>query len=124
VSRSNNICYHTRLVKDGSKVVGGSFGGAIDQETVERITRLFSVVVKPSGTPVFVDNQGREVNLYFHINPEDTVKGNIAIKAHRLKEEREQNKIREQREELEELMAGLDYEELIRRLKTKTYDQF
>jgi hypothetical protein len=121
MSRSKSICYHTRLVKDGTKVVGGSFGGAIDQETVERITRLFSVVVKPSGTPVFIDDDGREVNLYFHINPKDTVKGSEAIKAHQLKKEQEweeeQKQIREREEVLQQLMSSLTYEEILERLK-------
>ena len=87
----SSISYHTRLFSDGTKLTSGSFGGAIDQNTVERITRLFSVIVKPSGTPVFVDNGGREVNLYFTIAPMDTIKGKAAIKADNERKEKSGN---------------------------------
>lgn len=79
-----NIGYHTRLYIDNSvKVTGGSFGGSIDLETVERLSRLFTVTVKPSGTPVFVDREGREVRLYLSVDCAHTEKGREAIKAWR-----------------------------------------
>ena len=63
-----SISYHTRQVGTDRKVVGGSFGGNIDTETVDRLVNAhFTVKVKPSGHAVFVDKQEREVGLYlFH----------------------------------------------------------
>lgn len=78
-----SIGYHTRLHSDNRvKVVGGSFGGSIDQETVERLAHLFKVVIKPSGTAVFVDKEGREVALYLSVDPASTAIGREAIKQH------------------------------------------
>ena len=76
---SKNIGYHTRLYTDNTrKIVGGSFGGQIDAETVERLVNLhFEVFVKPSGRAVFVDQQGREVHLYLSVDPENTEKGKM-----------------------------------------------
>ena len=77
---SENIGYHTRSVTTGDKIVGGSFGGRIDQETVERLTRLFTVTVTQSGTPVFVDAGGRPVRLYLTVDPGKTEKGKVAVR--------------------------------------------
>lgn len=115
-----NIGYHTRSRKDGTKLVGGSFGGAIDQDTVERISRLFTVVVKPSGTPVFVDGKGNEVFLYFSIDPQNTEKGKQAIKEYNLKRElelkKEQEILEQQKRELQEAMEGLSHSEILAKL--------
>lgn len=118
-----NICYHTRAATGenvGQKLVGGSFGGAIDQDTVERITRLFDVKIKPSGTPVFVDKEGREVNLYFSIDPKNTEKGKDALRSYQLEQarlwEEEQAQREREKEELEELLSKYSHEELLRRL--------
>lgn len=120
---SNNIGYHTRLRDNNQvKVVGGSFGGTLDLETANRLVRShFTVTVKASGTPVFVDREGREVHLYISVDPGMTDKGKEAIKAwreERARQEREEEALREQQEaELDAAMAGLKHEEIIRRLK-------
>lgn len=79
---SKKIGYHTRLENANScKVTGGSFGGAIDQETVERLVNVhFSVRIKPSGRAVFVDKQDREVSLYITVDPLSTEKGKQALR--------------------------------------------
>jgi hypothetical protein len=60
-----NIGYHTRLWTNNEKIAGGSFGGQIDMDTVERLTKaFFTVEVLNGGTPVFVDRNGRVVRLY------------------------------------------------------------
>jgi hypothetical protein len=122
MSTSKNIGYHTRLIGDNSvKVVGGSFGGDIDIETVNRLTRFFTVTVKPSGTPVFVDDKGREVRLYITIDPCRTNKGMEALKEWRVaraKQERaDAARHAQQSEEIDALMSGLSHEEVVRRLK-------
>lgn len=117
-----NIGYHTRRVEDGTKVTGGSFGGAVDMETANRLVNAhFEVVVQPSGRPVFVDKQGRNVCLYVSIDPATTTKGMVAIKAHYKEQARQEalNKQKE-REELEELLADLEPSEAIRRLRNGT----
>lgn len=119
------ICYHTRLCSDNKvKVCGGTFGGSIDQETVERMTRFFTVNVKPSGTPVFVDKEGREVYLYLSVDPRDTEIGKQAIKAwyaeRRIKQEQAEKTLKAQEAELEDALNGLSHEEIMRRLARGT----
>lgn len=118
-----NIGYHTRLYSDNThKVVGGSFGGEIDMETVNRLVKShFSVLVKNSGTPVFVDREGREVTLYLSVDAGKSEKGVQAMKvwrAARAKQEAEaeSRRTREQ-EEINELMEGLSHEDIVRRLR-------
>lgn len=120
---SRNIGYHTRLIRDNTvKVCGGSFGGTLDYETVNRLVKShFTVTVKPSGHTVFVDREGREVSLYLSVDAELTAKGMEAKKAwlieKRLQEAAEEKLRENQTEELDSLMSGLTHEEIIRRLK-------
>ena len=117
---SENIGYHTRSVTTGDKIVGGSFGGRIDQETVERLTRFFTVTVMPSGTPVFVDDRGRRVRLYLTVDPGKTEKGKVAVRQWQEQREEELAKLEkvheEQDEHLAHLLSRLSYEEAVRRL--------
>jgi hypothetical protein len=117
---SENIGYHTRSVNNDEKVIGGSFGGRIDQETVERLTRFFTVTVMPSGTPVFVDDRGRRVRLYLTVDPSKTEKGKAALAAWRkekIAEKEAAEKLAEaQNEHLAHLLSRLSYEEAVRRL--------
>jgi hypothetical protein len=122
---SKNIGYHTRLYADNTvKVVGGSFGGSIDPDTVARLVKShFTVVVKPSGTCVFVDKQGREVNLYLSVDARETDAGKAALKAHHAQQralwDKAQADEQQASEEIENLMDGLSHEEIVRRLKNK-----
>lgn len=117
-----NIGYHTRLYRDNTvKVTGGSFGGSIDRDTVERLSGLFEVKILLSGTPVFVDREGREVRLYLSVDPQMTNKGALALQNYRiekdrLEREREQQAEQEQNE-VDSLMADLTHEEIVKRLK-------
>lgn len=116
-----NIGYHTRAYGDNRiKISGGSFGGDISQETVERLTRLFDVIIKPSGTAVFVDKSGREVNLYISVDARNTIKGREALKLwneKRLAEfKAEEDKLVKLEEEILKAMEGLTYTEILERL--------
>lgn len=116
-----NICYHTRLHSNQNvKTTGGTFGGSIDQETVERLTRLFSVRVKPSGHVVFVDRDDREVSLYISVDAADTEKGKAALKEWRAERARvqalQEATYAAQVEIVEGLIDSLGYDEVIRRL--------
>lgn len=119
----SKIGWHTRLYSDNTqKISGGSFGGAIDLDTVNRLVDWsFDVVVKPSGQPVLVDWAGREVRLYLSVDVEKTHKGAEAIKNHRLKAAMEQAAIQErlerEKKEISRLMNGLSHEEILRRLR-------
>lgn len=120
-----NIGYHTRLYNDNTtKVFGGSFGGSLDLETANRLINHhhYDVVVKPSGTPVFVDREGREVRLYFCVDPDMTTKGLEAIKTwrkNRAREIEEEERLVDSRQkELDDAMEGLTHSEIIRRLKS------
>ena len=120
-----NIGYHTRLYSDNTvKVVGGSFGGNVDMETANRIAKShFTVIVKNSGTAVFVDKGGREVKLYLSVDVADTEIGKIAIKEWRearAKQEAEnETRTEHEEQEIEDIMASLSHEEIVRRLTGK-----
>lgn len=120
---SKNIGYHTRLWANHTvKVCGGSFGGSIDNETVERLVKShFTVTVKPSGNAVFVDKECREVSLYLSVDAGATEAGKAALKAWNeanrkiWAEQEEQERFAQL--EIESLMDGLSHEEIVRRLK-------
>lgn len=120
---ARNIGYHTRLDADTAvKIVGGTFGGSIDQETVERLVKShFTVQVLNSGRCVFVDKEQRRVRLYLNVNPESTVSGKAALKAwtraRAAEMERAEAEEEQQKAELEEALSGLSHEEALRRLK-------
>lgn len=113
-----SIGYHTRLSNNNSvKVVGGSFGGGVDQDTIERLIKAhFKVIVKNSGRCVFVDREGREVSLYLAVDPEKTQLGQVAIKAHRKLKEAEQQKEVDKMLEVEELLSTMTAEEILGKL--------
>lgn len=114
-----SIGYHTRLSSDNTtKVCGGSFGGMVDQETIERLVNVhFEVVIKPSGRAVFVDRQGREVSLYLSVDPDTTTKGKDARVAHSKIKQDEQEKEDQLAEEIEDLLSTMSYEEILKKLK-------
>lgn len=118
-----NIGYHTRLDTDNSvKVTGGCFGGSFGWETAERLVNVhFTVRIKPSGTAVFVDKQGRDVRLYMSVDAAKTAKGRQALEAYR-EEQAAREKEAEEREErekaeIDDLISGMPHEEVLRRLK-------
>lgn len=122
MSPPNNIGYHTRLYSNpNTKVTGGSFGGSIDMETVNRLVSSFKVVVKPSGTPVFVDKEGREVFVYISVDARSTEKGKAALREHSVMKEKlevaRQNNAEREEQEIEDLMSVLTHEEIVSRLK-------
>lgn len=115
------IGYHTRLYKDHTKkVCGGSFHGALGKETIERLANTFSVTVLPSGRPVFVDREGREVSLYVSVDASEMPKGKVALKAwHDAREKAEaarEERAQAEAEELEQLMPTLTHADIVRRL--------
>lgn len=118
-----NIGYHTRLRADHTvKVSGGSFGGSLDMETINRLVNSsFDVVITNSGHPVLVDRGGREVRLYISVDVDTTDKGIATLKTWRVEQQKlekeREAKAREEQEELEGLLNGLSHEEIVRRLK-------
>lgn len=116
---SNNIGYHTRLVSDNKvKVVGGSFGGSIDNETVERLVKAhFTVKIKPSGHGVFIDRKGREVYLYLSVDPLKTSLGQLALKEHRKISIKLQEFEDQKLKEIEDLMASMSADEILTKLQ-------
>jgi len=81
-----SIGYQTRSYADSSiKICGGSFGGAIDMETINRLVNAqFTVTVKPSGRAVFIDREGREVWLSVTVDPANTALGVEALSKYRV----------------------------------------
>lgn len=115
----SKISYHTRLEADNQvKVSGGTFGGAVDYETVNNLVEaFFNVSIKPSGRAVFVDKEGREVSLYIKVEAETTVIGIEAKRVWRAEMRRKDCEDRLLRGEIDAAMAKLSQEEVLRRLK-------
>jgi len=120
-----NIGWHTRSYQDNTqKLSGGSFGGDFSLQTVERLTKVFFTVrIRPGGFATFVDRSGRDVSLYFKVDPESTTLGQEArakwnVEQLSLMAAREKLEA-EQRREVEDLMDGLSHEEIVRRLSNK-----
>ena len=117
-----NIGYHTRLYSDPTKkITGGSFGGSHDIDTMNRLVNAhFTVIIKPSGYPVFVDREGREVMLYTTVDVASTKKGVEAIKQYRIakaaQEAIDDERYEAEKEKIESLMDGMSTDEIIRRL--------
>ena len=121
-----NIVYHTRLYATGEKVVGGSFSGSLDFDTVNRLVNShFNVIIKTSGNPTFVDKDLREVNLYFNILPNMSEKGKTAIAKYnydiRLREDKRKEKEDNRKEKIENLINNMSDDELLDRLQSKSY---
>ena len=116
---SKNIGYHTRLCSDNSvKVVGGSFGGRIDDDTVNRLVNAhLTVIIKPSGRGVFVDRESREVSLYLSIDPLETEAGRKALDADKVRRQALQLVEDEKVSEIEDLMSSMSPEEILERLR-------
>lgn len=116
----SKISYHTRLEDDNRvKVSGGTFGGTVDYETVNRLAKaFFTVSIKPSGRAVFVDKEGREVNLYIKVDAETTSIGIEAKRVWRAERHRQDGEDKMLREEIDSAMAKLTPEEVLRRLKS------
>lgn len=116
---SNNIGYHTRLNSNNTiKVCGGSFGGQIDSDTVARLVKShFTVKILNSGSGVFVDREGREVNLYISVDPLKTEEGKKALAEHRKVLAANQALEDEKDKEIEELLASMTPDEVLRKLR-------
>lgn len=119
---SKTIGFHTRLYdKNTVKLTGGSFGGTFTPETVEKlVNNFFDVQVKPSGTPVFVDKEGRQVSLYVTVDPASTEKGKAALEKHRKEMLVQSQKEQAEESEIEELLAEMSNEEILRRLRMRS----
>lgn len=115
-----NIGYHTRLRRNHTvKTAGGCFGGDFGMETANRLVKHhFTVTVTPSGRPVFVDRQGREVTLYMTVDPETTEAGKAAMADYRRAQEAAQAVEAQKARRVEELMDTLTNDEIIARLSS------
>lgn len=118
-----SLGYHTRLDKDQRVKVcgGGMMSGSLDITSVNNLVNSqFSVTIKQSGRAVFVDREGREVSLYITVDPDATEMGKAAIRLWRVEKE-EKERLRQLQAEIDEeriqnARAGMDVDEVIRRL--------
>lgn len=119
------ISYHTRRDDDSTvKVVGGSFTGKIDEKTVDRlVVSLFNVTIKNSGRAVFVDSQGRQVQLYLAVDPSETDLGKAALSAWSAQRAADaasaEEKALADADEVAKAMEGLSHAQIIERLRGK-----
>ncbi len=116
---ANNICYHTRLHDaQHTKVTGGSFGGSIDMETVNRLVKAhFTVQYTNSGRAVFVDKNGRPVSLYITVNPESTEVGKQAWEGQRAQRLEKQRQEEAKEKELKDILDFMTTEQALAILK-------
>lgn len=116
----SNISYHTRLHSDNSKkIIGGSFGGNCDIDTINRLVNAhFNINIKNSGIAVFVDKELQEVDLYIKITPTMSDKGKQLIKNHYKELQKIEN---DKKKKLQSLLDCMDDDELLERLQAKDY---
>lgn len=115
-----SIGYHTRLNLNNSvKVVGGSFGGDISLDTANRLLsgHAYTVVIKPSGTPVFVDKEGNQVSLYFTIDPASTEIGKKALQEYSKNQAIQRQLEEEKQAEIDHLLSSMSNDEILNLLK-------
>lgn len=114
-----NIGYHTRLKADNTvKCVGGYFGGSFDLQTVNRLVKAhFSVVMRPSGSLVFVDRVGREVSLYFTVDPRITDAGKSALEAYAKIKRKQQEDEQRKQDQLDALLDSMTLDDALARLR-------
>ena len=115
-----SIGYHTRKRgEDSSKVTGGSFGGAIDIETINRLvnTHKFKVEIAPTGFATFVDSSGRKVALYLTVDPLSTDIGKVALSVHREAQRIAQAAEDEKAQQVQNLLTNYSNDELLALLK-------
>lgn len=114
-----SIGYHTRKSgQDSVKLTGGSFGGAVDMETVNRLVKShFTVKVKNSGHAVFVDREGREVSVYITVDASSTDAGKAALVEYRKEVEARQVVEQEKERRVQELIDSMSSDEVIKRLE-------
>jgi len=120
--RHQTVCYHTRDSRDNTKKLnGGTFTKASTlDETINRLASTFTVEFTATGRAVFVDKQGRAVDLYVSVHPEFTTTGIEAIKAYRVRRDQERaeaaKRAHHEQAELDAALNGLSHAEAIRRL--------
>lgn len=112
------IVYDTRSYNnDTVKISSGSFGGNIDWSTINRLVNSqFEVMVKNSGSCVFVDKSGREVCLYLAIDASKTDKGKISLKEFYKEKERMADLERMENDRIKDLLDSMTNEEILARL--------
>lgn len=115
----NSIGYQLREYgNDSNKLVGGSFGGSIDLETIDRLVGAhLDVITLPSGNLCFADKQGRKVTLKINVDPIFTAKGKAEQAANDAKLAQAYAKAEELEQKANDLMRGLSWEEIIRKLE-------
>lgn len=103
---------------DNNKLVGGSFGGGIDLETIDRLVNAhLDVITLPSGNLCFVDKQGRKVTLKINVDPIFTAKGKAVQTANAAELMQSCAKAQDLQQKVDDLMQGLSWEEIIRKLE-------
>lgn len=114
-----SISYHTRANMGDNKIMGGSFGGSFDLDTVNRMIKYhkYTVIVKPSGSPVFVDRDGREVNIYFHVDPRSTEAGKAALDQDAQRRLLLQQVEEAKEREVNDLLSNMTNDEILERLR-------
>lgn len=115
-------CYHLRRVSDGQKLVGGTVPrscSTLDQ-SAEWLANHAQVAVSGSGQVNFLYG-GTYVRAYLSVDPAETVQGQEALTQWRIdkrnREDAEAERNADFEREIEDLMDGLSYEEIVSRLR-------
>lgn len=105
----------------GKPTSAGSFRGEVNTDTIEKLVNKYETTVTNSGDVYFVNKNGDKINLYIHIRPMNTKKGQDAYRAWQVRQQKEAAeeyaKMEEERKSIEAAMLGLSTEEILLRLK-------
>jgi hypothetical protein len=104
------ISYHTRRDGTDEKITAGAI------HSMSALLNDYTVIIQPSGRPVFMDDKGRKVNVYMRLDPEDHSGYSAAIKAYRRDQQIAAQLAKDRQEQIDRLLADLSDEEILERL--------
>lgn len=108
---NKTFCYHTRLSNNNTvKLQGGMLHASGIEDAYERVAAMYTIQVSKtsiSGTPEFIDKEGRKISIYLSVHAEhtDTHKEEITRQRKIIAEERD--RIDAENNALESKLASL-----------------
>jgi cell wall assembly regulator SMI1 len=104
------IHYHTRRANTDEKITVGA------RDSMSALLNDYTVIIQPSGRPVFMDDKGRHVNVYMRLNPEDHSEYPAAVKAYHRDQQIAAQLAKDRKEQIDKLLNDLSDEEILERL--------
>ena len=105
-----HITYHSRRDGTDEKITVGA------SSSMTALLADYTVIIQPTGRPIFMDDKGRRVNVYTRVNPEDHPGYPEAMKAYRRDQQVAAQLAKDRRVRIDCLLALLSDEEILERL--------